>query len=331
MLKITKRLSESQEEEYIKMVRDCIRRRKSAETKRFLHDFCKYIVDVLREIKKSGDMLLYNQVIDYLKNWNLCHSSLQIKLYKTKNIKMNHLVMAWIVMPQELMKKIHNIVKKVCAANLNNDDRWKICYDSFSKKNVNNWVIELVENKVCPYCNLSFIYSRTPKKTTAELDHFYNKSTYQLFALNFYNLIPVCHSCNHIKTDKDIEMISPYDKHAYDDLTIGYEFIDETNVDYIDLEDNIKIVFNGSTASKKHLGVMHIEEAYEKHKDYAEELIQKIKIFNNRAARELIQDGIGISISTTEFEQVYFGKYRYKPEKRILGKMTHDFLKEHLK
>lgn len=331
MLKITKRLDSKQEEEYIKKVALCMRRKKATEAEQFLKDFNKNIVIVLQEIKKSGDYVLYNRIIDYMKEWKLHHRTFQINLYKTRNVKISHCVMAWIVMSQELMRDIRSRVKNVCNINLHKDKRWETCYALFRDKEVNNWIIEIVDNKVCPYCNLSFIYNRSPKKTTAELDHFYNKSDYPLFALNYYNLIPVCHSCNHIKSNQDEDIVSPYDNNAYNDLMIDYDFIDETKIDYIDLESNIQIIFNGSEQNKKHIKQLKIDEAYGQVKDYAEELIQKLKIFNNKAARELIQDGIEISISTTEFEQVYFGRYRYEPEKRILGKMTYDFLKKYLK
>lgn len=328
MLKITKRLNNIQEEVYIEMVAQCMKRKSRSETEQFLCDFSMCIFTVLRKIKKSSNIILYNQVLDYMKDWKFRHPSFEVNIYKTK---MCYWQMAWILMPQEIMREIHVVVKDICETSMKKHTCWKLSYNSFSSKNINNWIIDAVDNKVCPYCNLSFVYSRTAYKTTAELDHFYNKSIYPLFALNYYNLIPVCHSCNHIKTDQDKDMISPYDKNAYDDIKIKYELINDTHVDYLDLEDNMEILFDGSLLSKEHLNVMHIKEAYDKHKDYAEELIQKINIYNNSSARKLIQDGIGIAFSTTEFEKVYFGKYRYQPEKRILGKMTHDFLKEYLK
>ena len=67
--------------------------------------------------------------------------------------------------------------------------------------------IELLENTVCPYCNRSYTNSVFEEKVHGgrpELDHFLSKSVFPFFALAIYNLIPVCHSCNHAKLDKHV-------------------------------------------------------------------------------------------------------------------------------
>ena len=250
--------------------------------------------------------------------------------YTSRKIMLKHSIMAWIVMPYDLIKDMGYVVKKVCEKDLSKYEKWKKCYSCFSSKGINNWIVKISNNRICPYCNLSFVYNRTKKYTTAELDHFYNKKEYPLFALNYYNLIPVCHPCNHIKSDDDSVIVSPYAENAYDDIRIDWDFINYSNIDFNDLENNIEIKILGSEKSKKHLGIMHIEEAYGQHTDYAAELIQKIHIYNNRAARELIEDSIDIAISTHDYEQVYFGKYRYQPEENILGKMRSDFLRKYI-
>lgn len=331
MLKITTRLDHGNEEKYIELAGSCMNKDGMDKTISFVKDFDKYIRLVVKVLYYAREMDLLDRLLKYYKDWKGRHPSCQYRFsYKSKDIKLSRLVMAWLVMPYDLMQEIHLYVKIVCGMYLSKDNRWKDSYSHFSEKNVNNWIIGIVDNKVCPYCNLSFIYNRSAKKTTAELDHFYCKSQYPLFALNYYNLIPVCHSCNHIKHEQDTEIVSPYDENAYDDLEIDWTYIDEVNVDFCDLENNIEIKFNGSAANKKHLELMHIKEAYDQHKDYAAELIQKIQIYNNRAARELLKDSIDIAISAKDVEAVYFGKYRELADKRILGKMTKDFLNKHL-
>ena len=44
-----------------------------------------------------------------------------------------------------------------------------------------------------------------------QFDHFYNKSKYPLLAISFYNLVPVCGTCNHTKGKNDVDY-SPHDK-----------------------------------------------------------------------------------------------------------------------
>lgn len=350
MLKITTRLSHAQEEEYIEQVAACMKRRSIVDTQSFVGDFERYIFKVLRLIGYARKMDLLYRVLHYFGEWKSQHSTFHYQFtFSSATIWLSTYVMAWLVMPYDLMKDIKPYVQIICSMYLGSrgddkdddsddadekpkgDNRWKQAYGKFSKKNVNNWIVSIVGNRVCPYCNLSFIYNRTEEKTTAELDHFYCKSYYPLLALCFYNLIPVCHSCNHIKHEQDEEIVSPYEENAYDDLEIDWTYVGKDKVDFCDLEKNIEIIFNGSAANKEHLSLMNIKEAYDQHKDYAAELIQKIQIYNNPAARELLRDSIEIGISAKDIEEVYFGKYRNQADKRILGKMTKDFLKKHLK
>lgn len=49
-------------------------------------------------------------------------------------------------------------------------------------------------NGICPYCGINEVY---------EVDHFFPKSKYQQYSVCLHNLLPACHACNHIKSDKD--------------------------------------------------------------------------------------------------------------------------------
>ncbi|NHQ72813.1 HNH endonuclease, partial [Elizabethkingia miricola] len=51
----------------------------------------------------------------------------------------------------------------------------------------------------CVYCNRNYTLDLIKDRARAELDHWFPKENYYLLALSFFNLIPSCHSCNHIK------------------------------------------------------------------------------------------------------------------------------------
>ncbi len=76
-------------------------------------------------------------------------------------------------------------------------------YDLASKLQVN----------VCPYCNINSTFT-IENGTRPEFDHFYDKTTYPILSLSFYNLIPSCHICNSsLKGDKNFSLkthIHPY-------------------------------------------------------------------------------------------------------------------------
>ena len=91
----------------------------------------------------------------------------------------------------------------------------RFCSDNFDYKKFSRqregWgpypLIDELNNTVCPYCNRSYTHSVFEQSIYGgrpELDHFLSKSVFPFFALSVYNLIPVCHSCNHAKLDKHV-------------------------------------------------------------------------------------------------------------------------------
>lgn len=63
--------------------------------------------------------------------------------------------------------------------------------------------IERVGIDVCPYCGRNYVYSvihptksNPNTKVKSELDHFLPKSEYPYLAINYYNLVPSCKTCN---------------------------------------------------------------------------------------------------------------------------------------
>ncbi|WP_271271138.1 HNH endonuclease domain-containing protein [Aliamphritea hakodatensis] len=68
-------------------------------------------------------------------------------------------------------------------------------------------LVKSIVNTVCPYCNRGFTHSIEDNelgKGRPELDHFLPKSVFPFFAVSLYNLIPVCHTCNHAKSDTSV-------------------------------------------------------------------------------------------------------------------------------
>ena len=63
--------------------------------------------------------------------------------------------------------------------------------------------VKRVDVEICPYCGRSYIYyvehpTRTNPNTLVkpQIDHFLPKSEYPYLAVNYYNLIPSCTTCN---------------------------------------------------------------------------------------------------------------------------------------
>lgn len=208
-------------------------------------------------------------------------------------------------------------------------------YGEFSKRKVNGWIIDKTNVKVCPYCNLSYTYNRK-EKVTAQLDHFFSKSEYPMFSLCYYNLIPSCPACNHIKLDKNIKMASPYEKNAFENMKITWKLSNPNNTDeetLRELSDNIQININSNRAEDiNNIKIMKLNEAYDCHKDYASEIIKKMQIYLNEDSKKLIQSiAFKNGISDDEIERFYFGTYldETKDIDRILSKMVRDFMEQY--
>lgn len=136
-------------------------------------------------------------------------------------------------------------------------------------------LMEKTKVKVCPYCNRYEIFNGINHKTS-QFDHFIPKGVktkYPIFALCYFNLIPACSNCNHIKTSNDISIISPYDTSLKNDSFYFYctikQNIDEISVKLHSKSNNIKFV-NGANGLNDNL---------ELEKFYSESQIVKDKFF----------------------------------------------------
>ncbi|MBR6669554.1 MAG: hypothetical protein IKL31_02265 [Ruminococcus sp.] len=94
-----------------------------------------------------------------------------------------------------------------------NNVQYFIDYDDM-KPVIRHQLIDSLGIKTCPYCNAQYITSWIDKSgskhTTADLDHFYQKAYFPLFALSLFNFIPSCHICNSLmKNQRYMETIYP--------------------------------------------------------------------------------------------------------------------------
>ncbi len=151
--------------------------------------------------------------------------------------------------------------------------RWS-AYEYCEKLNVN----------VCPYCNRIYTYTVIQKYckkeniTRPELDHYFPKSKYPIFALSFFNLIPSCNICN--STIKGInELNISKNLHPYlDELDDGYKFdYDVKGISTFEGDkSSIKIkIYKGKLYDKSNntLKFFKIEQIYQKHTDTVANLI----------------------------------------------------------
>lgn len=186
------------------------------------------------------------------------------------------------------------------------EDLYKNFRSSISSKNL----LEKINLNVCPYCNRNFIFNfnkKDSKEATAQLDHFFDKSTYPYLSISLYNLVPSCSTCNQRKSKKDSkEIFYPYKESFNQNAKFVYGGIktnlDKQNIDFFD-EKRIKLDIkhiSEETKVENHNEVFNIENLYENHKDIVKELLQKRVMYSDSYIDELFDKYSGILFSSKE-------------------------------
>lgn len=250
------------------------------------------------------------------------------------------------VAPYPVLRKIYNKIRpnyktifhKKTTSNKNDfmRDEWKpFCkaYDKLVKHKLNLQIIEKYGIKCCPYCNENYIFNRN-NNSSAQLDHFYPKEKFPLFAVSLYNLVPSCPACNHIKHEKQIS-ISPHDhSQNFSNMRISYTPKHYSMLqDYHEMEIYFKYkqgnqVFK--TNMNQNIEVFKLKEAYQNHKDYVHEILVKAMIYNETSLNKILKLFPNMHLTKEDMLRIIFGNYITKDKllKRPLSKLTMDLLIE---
>lgn len=201
--------------------------------------------------------------------------------------------------PNEVCEDFHTIMKYIFV------DRM---YEGLFDKG------EFVDNrdlKICPYCGATSInvcYKKDGTPIHPPIDHFLPKSKYPFLAMNFFNLIPVCPSCNNAPSKGTINPLAEdgetlYLQHPYifDEalfvFDIGYngegEFNSENFSVAIDYKDNphLSIGYNN---------ILAVEDKYRRDKARVKELWHRVKS-TNASRLKLLEHTLGEEIEPESF------------------------------
>lgn len=198
--------------------------------------------------------------------------------------------------------------------------------------------IEFVDNlgiTVCPYCNRTYIQTakRDNKKAfrTCQLDHFFSKDKYPYLALSFFNLVPSCYACNHVKSNKDENLLSPYESFRTDDLLNFKWSPGDSSFRYSKGRIDLKPSFTsqGRFSLQKNFEVFGLEDLYKKHKDVVQEILMKGEIYSNEYIKSLVAQFPDLITSEEEAMRLVTGNYVLEEDfgKRPLAKLTRDIAK----
>lgn len=189
-------------------------------------------------------------------------------------------------------KKLHEIA--LLYKNDSNFDFMKTLYKNFTTKKQEYDAYDLAEKlkvDVCPYCNRNYTFTvkSANGSTRPQFDHFYDKDSYPILALSFYNLIPSCPTCNSTMKGSTPFTIKTH-LHPYQDSFNDYANfllkIQNSSFYYDENGFDIKIETKEPRAQKM-IDDFALQMLYDEHKDIVLELIQKAEIYNDSYIDEL--------------------------------------------
>ncbi len=181
--------------------------------------------------------------------------------------------------------------------------------------------------KACVFCNSQLAIVSNGNSAHFEVDHYFPKDKFPCFAISFFNLYPVCGSCNKRKLNNEIKF-ELYKNNFKTDFLFKIERSSLAN--YLvsnDLSD-INILFEDSNNSNFDK-VFRINGIYSTQKDMAEELILKSKIYNENYKKSL-QKSFKIFNKVNLGKRIIIGNYSEENEihNRPMAKFTQDIAKQ---
>lgn len=233
---------------------------------------------------------------------------------------------------QKGIKDMERECVDTCLIPVEINDLYKRMYAAFSdvanaQRNKTTMRVRIVKEAditVCPYCNRDYINCRDGDVAGAQLDHFFSRSKYPIFAVSLYNLVPACANCNRIKNDSTEEFASPFDEDIDWDNDIYFKFHSKGFDDFaIEIKAETETIQNN-------IAKMRIEKAYQIHSLELRELQEKKLAYSESQKKEFNDILKEFGISNNKIKRIVFGpKITSKDmRKKPLGKMISDWHKE---
>lgn len=174
---------------------------------------------------------------------------------------------------------------------------------------------------VCPYCNRSYssVIDEDEVSVRAEFDHFYPKSKYPILALSFFNLVPSCPTCNHLKKEQILSH-NPWARYKKDKPVFK---VDTSKVLF---PSNPEIIIENENLNTQKLG---IKQLYNTHNGYVLDILNKIQAYNPATYSAIVNDFQGV-LSEADLQRIIWGNYTDEVDemKRPLSKLTVDILEQ---
>lgn len=182
---------------------------------------------------------------------------------------------------------------------------------------------------VCPYCNRNYVNNRG-EALGSEMDHFYSKNKYPMFAISLYNFIPSCSSCNRIKGIKELK-INPFLRDDTNKIKFDVtKDVDGYKIEFIhDLTGNIKGTNNIAELKKDVIDTLKLDEVYKIHDIDIKEMEEREKKFGSEYRKFLkkIFPEEGYELEK-KIEVLIYGDVVFTPDEELVNKSLGKFKKD---
>ena len=189
----------------------------------------------------------------------------------------------------------------------------------------------------CPYCwknPLIHFDENNENKRMFQFDHFFPKSKYSKLAINFYNLVPSCNACNHLKwkdnpldgTSKNKQIFHPYFWWMYKDA--WKVIVDDTHA----FDDKFHFDWKAHTLNSKHSEFFNLDTIYLN----SEDTFNEFRFMYDKYSKMKVEKYSVLkwwSCKTDEaFKRQYFSWYYSENESDVLkysnGKFKKDLIEK---
>ncbi|WP_294214701.1 hypothetical protein [uncultured Chryseobacterium sp.] len=211
----------------------------------------------------------------------------------------------------------------------------KTGYENWFQPNYSKEFLDILNIDTCVYCNKNYTLNILDNFARAELDHWFPKNVFPLLSLSLYNLIPSCHSCNHIKGSPQYdwenalnELNHPYQTDKNESFIFSYEYSHDLQ--------SLKVVTKVPKSALKTpttLKFNNIEEIYNAHSNkelkdlldlrykYSDKFLEMvITNFGVMTKQEAYRIVFGIEMDTDNYHKRPFSKFKKDILDELLSK-----------
>ena len=182
---------------------------------------------------------------------------------------------------------------------------------------------------VCPYCNRNYINSRG-NSFSAEMDHFYNKNDFPIFAVSLYNFIPSCGTCNRLKRTYDLK-INPFLK--CENNCVKFDIIkynENYKIELKYIKDNKLLHINTHPDLENDLiNILKLDKAYKIHNLEVQEMVNREMEYGQEYRNSLIKLLTGTEEEINrKIDTLIYGEVVFAQESELINKSLGKFKKE---